>query len=86
MTRLRFCWSSRIEMVAFRMYDILYDNLRSVKRRTSVWITIHEERPHQGLGNECIAPTIPLIGAGLGPIRCPEHLSGVLKFYYRAAM
>jgi hypothetical protein len=31
MTRLRFCWSSRIEMVAFLMYDILYDNARLVK-------------------------------------------------------
>jgi hypothetical protein len=28
MTRLRFCWSSRIEMVAFLMYDILYDKSR----------------------------------------------------------
>ena len=43
----------------------------------------HEERPHQGLGNECIAPTTTLIGTG--PVRCRERLGGVLKFYYRAA-
>jgi hypothetical protein len=43
----------------------------------------HEERPHQGLGNECIAPTTSLIGTG--PVRCRERLGGVLKFYYRAA-
>jgi putative transposase len=42
-----------------------------------------EERPHQGLGNECIAPTTTLIGDGL--MRCRERLGGVLKFYYRAA-
>jgi hypothetical protein len=43
----------------------------------------HEERPHQGLGNECIAPAISVIGSG--PVRCRERLGGVLKFYYRAA-
>ncbi len=31
MTRLRFCWSSRIEMVAFPMYDILHNNSDMVK-------------------------------------------------------
>lgn len=43
----------------------------------------HEERPHQGLGNKCIAPATALIGSG--PVRCRERLGGVLKFYYRAA-
>ena len=28
----------------------------------------HEERPHQGLGNECIAPTTMLIGTGPGSV------------------
>ena len=41
----------------------------------------HEERPHQGLGNELIAPKRPLIGPG--PVRCRERLGGVLKFYHR---
>ena len=43
----------------------------------------HEERPHQGLGNELIAPKTTLIGAGL--FTCRERLGGVLKFYYREA-
>ena len=43
----------------------------------------HEERPHQGLGNECIAPKTTLTGTG--SVRCRERLGGVLKFYYRAA-
>jgi hypothetical protein len=41
----------------------------------------HEERPHQGLGNELIAPKITLPGPG--PVRCRERLGGVLRFYYR---
>jgi putative transposase len=43
----------------------------------------HEERPHQGLGNELIAPKTALRGPG--PRRCRERLGGVLKFYYREA-
>jgi putative transposase len=43
----------------------------------------HEERPHQGLGNQVISPTTKLLGAG--PVRCRERLGGVLRFYYREA-
>jgi putative transposase len=43
----------------------------------------HEERPHQGLGNELIAPKTTVIGTG--PIKCRERLGGVIKFYYREA-
>ena len=43
----------------------------------------HEERPHQGLGNELITPKTTVIGAG--PIKCRERLGGLLKFYYREA-
>ena len=43
----------------------------------------HEERPHQGLGNELIAPQAK--GIGTGPLKCRERLGGVLKFYYREA-
>ena len=43
----------------------------------------HEERPHQGLGNELIAPKTTSLGPG--PVRCRERLGGVLKFYYREA-
>jgi hypothetical protein len=43
----------------------------------------HEERPHQGLGNELIAPKTTSIGTG--PVTCHARLGGVLKFYYRKA-
>jgi transposase InsO family protein len=43
----------------------------------------HEERPHQGLGNEIIARKTTLIETG--PVRGRERLGGVLKFYHRAA-
>jgi len=43
----------------------------------------HEERPHQGLGNELIAPKTTSIGTG--PVTCRARLGGVLKFYDREA-
>jgi putative transposase len=43
----------------------------------------HEERPHQGLGNELIAPKATSLGSGL--VRCRERLGGMLKFYFREA-
>ena len=43
----------------------------------------HEERPHQGLGNELIAPKTTTIGPG--QVKSRERLGGLLKFYYREA-
>jgi hypothetical protein len=43
----------------------------------------HEERPHQGLGNELIRAENHVTRTG--PVRCRERLGGVLKFYYREA-
>jgi len=43
----------------------------------------HEERPHQGLGNELVTPKTA--SPGTGPVRCHEQLGGLLKFYYREA-
>ena len=43
----------------------------------------HEERPHQGLGNDLIAPKTTVIGTG--QITCRARLGGLLKFYYREA-
>ena len=42
-----------------------------------------EERLHQGLGNELIAPKATAFGPG--NVRCRERLGGVLRFYYREA-
>ena len=43
----------------------------------------HEERPHQGLGNDLISPKTTSIGTG--PVKCRERLGGLLNFYYREA-
>ena len=43
----------------------------------------HEERPHQGLANELIAPKNTFVGTG--PVRCRERIGGVLRFYHRDA-
>jgi len=43
----------------------------------------HEERPHQGLKNELLAPQTTVIGTG--QVKCRERLGGLLKFYYREA-
>jgi transposase InsO family protein len=43
----------------------------------------HEERPHQGLKNELIAPKTAMIETG--HVTCRERLGGLLKFYYREA-
>jgi transposase InsO family protein len=43
----------------------------------------HEERPHQSLGNEFIAPKTTVMGSG--QMKCRERLGGLLKFYYREA-
>jgi transposase InsO family protein len=54
--------------------------------RTAIRVFIdhyHEERPHQGLGNELIAPKFT--SREPGEMRCRERLGGVLKFYYREA-
>jgi hypothetical protein len=42
-----------------------------------------EERPHQGLHNELIAPATAV--SETGPITCCKRLGGLLKFYHREA-
>ena len=44
----------------------------------------HEERNHQGLGNELIEPNQSDRSAD-GPIRCLRRLGGLLKYYHRDA-
>jgi hypothetical protein len=43
----------------------------------------HDERPHQGLGNELVAPKTTWIGPRR--VQCRARLGGVLKFHYREA-
>ena len=44
----------------------------------------HEERNHQGLGNELIAPAL-LDPGGDGSISCRKRLGGLLRYYHREA-
>ena len=43
----------------------------------------HDERPHQGLGNDLISPKTTVIGTV--PVKCRERLGGLLNFCYREA-
>ena len=43
----------------------------------------HNERNHQGLGNELIAPQSGQNGGR--HLRCRERLGGLLRYYHRAA-
>ena len=44
----------------------------------------HEERNHQGLGNELITPKLANLNRD-GPVRCRKRLGGLLRFYHREA-
>ena len=59
----------------------------------SAYVThYHQERNHQGLGNELIDPQ-PVAAADadlaeaeeLGPVKCRERQGGLLRYYYRDA-
>ena len=47
-------------------------------------IHYHEERNHQGLGNELIRPD-GSVGRTDGEVCCRERLGGLLRYYHRAA-
>ncbi len=58
---------------------------RSLQRAIREYIVHHhQERNHQGLGNEVIDPD-PNLGEVNGEIECRERLGGVLRYYYRHA-
>jgi transposase InsO family protein len=42
----------------------------------------HDERTHQGIGNEIVSGAIP---QGGGAVEARERLGGLLKYYYRRA-
>ena len=44
----------------------------------------HRERNHQGLSNQLIEPE-DRVGSVAGKVDCRERLSGMLKYYHRAA-
>jgi len=45
----------------------------------------HEERNHQGKGNDLLMPQISLKGLDTQPLHTRERLGGLLKYYYRQA-
>ncbi len=44
----------------------------------------HQERNHQGLGNQLIDPDEEL-GQSQGEVQCRERIGGLLRYYYRDA-
>ena len=76
----RFVESAKSECLE-RMVLLGESHLRAAVR--GFLVHYHEERPHQGLDNELIAPRTSMIRTG--PIRCRERPGGLLKFYDRAA-
>ena len=76
----RFVGSIRAECLA-RIVPLGEGHLRAAVR--AFVEHYHEERPHQGLGNELIAPQTTSIGTGAVTYR--ERLGGLLKFYEREA-
>ncbi len=63
---------------------ILYgeSSLRRVLQEYGAYF--HQERPHQGLGNDLIAPTLTS-GSPNDNVVETERLGGLLRSYYRAA-
>src|SRR5262245_42549813 len=57
---------------------------RSDERCVSSRISCHQERNHQGLGNQLIVPLAEQPNYD-GHIACRERLGGLLKYYHRAA-
>ena len=45
----------------------------------------HQERNHPGLHDRLIAPDSLAPPGATGPVRCRARLSGLLRYYYRAA-
>ncbi len=70
------------EEVLDRMIFLSEDSLRYAIHH---YLThYHQERNHQGLDNQLIAPE-PVVGGQMGEVRRRERLGGVLSYYYREA-
>jgi transposase InsO family protein len=57
---------------------------RHLRRTIAEFVThYHDERNHQGIGNELIQPLER--SEGQGRVRCRRRIGGMLNYYYRAA-
>ena len=58
---------------------------RSLQRAVEQYVAhFHQERPHQGLANQIIAPAFKLWNR-VEEVRGRKRLGGLLKYYYREA-
>ena len=62
---------------------ILFGERRLLHVLKECVVHYHEERNHQGLDNDLIAPAPRAIGSAR--VRCRERLGGLLRYYYQAA-
>jgi len=61
---------------------ILFGERRLLHVLKEFVVYYHEERNHQGLDNDLIAPAPSAIGSAR--VRCRERLGGLLRYYYQA--
>jgi hypothetical protein len=71
----------KIDMCLDRL--ILFGERRLLRALDEFVAHYHGERNHQGLGNALITPAAAVAG-GI-QVRCRDRLSGLLRYYYRAA-
>ena len=65
--------------------SMIFFGEKSLRRATSSFIRhYHEERNHQGLGNEIMIPADE-VGAVAGEVECQKRLGGLLRYYHRKA-
>jgi hypothetical protein len=58
---------------------------KSLRRAVNAYLAhYHEERNHQGLGNQIIESGDE-VGRDKGDVQCRERLGGLLRYYYRDA-
>lgn len=76
-------WASSVKSECLdRMILVGGASLRRALREYSAHF--HQERPHQGLGNELVAPE-PSNDSATGAVVVTERLGGLLRNYQRAA-
>lgn len=62
---------------------ILFGERRLLRALDEFVAHYHEERNHQGLGNELITSATP--AAGGTQVRCRDRLGGLLRYYHWTA-
>jgi ABC-type glutathione transport system ATPase component len=62
---------------------ILFGERRLLRALDEFVAHYHEERNHQGLGNQLITRAVAV--AGGTRVRCRDRLGGLLRYYHRAA-